>query len=115
MSERCPSCAARFAGSGELLLHRVRAHARVPQGDEALRYAVLVTAEEAWLAHFRRHMRGVLVALPLVLVYVFVLLLGSAEGGAAMAFGLLLAPGVAVFAGLAYYLAYTKEPRTGEE
>lgn len=103
----CARCVEAFARGSHLALHLGRAHGLAAlDADERARYEAALAAEEAWLAHFRRHVKGGLHALPAVAIFLLILLLVGVSG-LPIFFGFILLPGAAAFAALLYYKAYT--------
>lgn len=102
----CDACGDRFARAEHLALHRGRAHAQV---DAAFEEAL--AAEEAWLANYRRHVRGSLTVLPVFLALVLVILLAY-YGGIPVFLSLLLLPGSIAMGATMYYLAYSRDGET---
>lgn len=102
----CEACGDRFARPEHLALHRGRSHAVTDASfEEAL------AAEEAWLANYRRHVRGALTVLPVFLTLVLVILLAY-YGGIPVFLSLLLLPGSIAMGATLYYLAYTRDGET---
>lgn len=102
----CRHCGDPFLRPAYLDLHVGRAHPATLSGDEREAYEKALAEEDAWLAEFQRHVKGGLVALPIVVTYLLIILTLEISG-LGFAWGLLLLPGVAAFAVMAYVLTYT--------
>lgn len=104
----CPRCGEPHAREDWLALHLGRAHADALTPEERARFETALADEDAWLAMFRKHVRGGLNALPALVIYLLILLM-TFVSGIPWFFGFVLLPGALGFGAMMYYLGYANE------
>lgn len=102
----CAVCGEPFAREAHRDLHLGRLHPGAATAAEEQAYRRALAEEEAWLARVRRHVRGGLHALPMVLIWVVILILAIEQG--VVHWALIPLPGIAVFVGLAYLMGWSE-------
>ncbi|MDX1612039.1 MAG: hypothetical protein R3185_06690 [Candidatus Thermoplasmatota archaeon] len=107
----CRVCKRAFLEEELLALHMGREHEDALTEEEQAAYRQAWEAEEAVLAGLQRHVKGGLTALPILMLYGFVVMV-ALLGQANPALTMLPLPGVILISAFVYYLGYTSQPRS---